>query len=76
MKVEVAVLGSPSLIVRMVSLDVKQQLKKKTGCSELGSCCESGGGRPGLPSLIVFRVSLYIKQHLKKKEQKEKEKQQ
>ena len=28
-KVEVAVLGSPSLIVRTVSVDVKQHLKKK-----------------------------------------------
>ena len=28
MKVEVAVLGSPSLIVLMVSVDVKQHLKK------------------------------------------------
>ena len=29
MKVEVDVLGSPSLIVLMVCVDVKQQLKKK-----------------------------------------------
>ena len=29
MKVEVDVLGSPSLIVRAVSVDVKQHLKKK-----------------------------------------------
>ena len=29
MKVEVAVLGSPSLIVRTVSVDVKQHFKKK-----------------------------------------------
>ena len=29
MKVEVDVLGSPSLIVRTVSVDVKQHLKKK-----------------------------------------------
>ena len=29
MKVEVAVLGSPSVIVLMVSVDVKQHLKKK-----------------------------------------------
>ena len=28
MKIEVAVLGSPSLIVLMVSVDVKQHLKK------------------------------------------------
>ena len=30
MKVEVDVLGSPSLIVLMVSVDVKQHLKKKS----------------------------------------------
>ena len=29
MKVEVAVLGSPSLIVLMVSVDVKEHLKRK-----------------------------------------------
>ena len=29
MKVEMAILGSPSLIVLMVSVDVKQYLKKK-----------------------------------------------
>ena len=29
MKVEVAVLGFPSLIILMVSVDVKQHLKKK-----------------------------------------------
>ena len=29
MKVEMAVLGSPSLIVRTASVDVKQHLKKK-----------------------------------------------
>ena len=37
MKVEVAVLGSPSLIVLTVYLDVKQHLKK-IGCSELRRC--------------------------------------
>ena len=45
MKVEVAVLGSPSLIVLMVSMDVKQHLKKLRA-QEL---CESQSGRPGLP---------------------------
>ena len=37
MKVEVAVLGSPSLISRMVSMDGDQEL------------CGSGGGRLGFP---------------------------
>ena len=32
MKVEVAVLGSPSLIILTVSVDVKQHLKKLRGC--------------------------------------------
>ena len=40
MKVEVAVLGSPSLMVLTVSVDVKQL---ELRAQEL---CESGGGRP------------------------------
>ena len=44
MKVEVAVLGSPSLVSLMVSVDIKQHLKNRV--QEL---CESRGGRPGLP---------------------------
>ena len=44
MKVEVAVLGTPSLITLMVSVDIKQHLKNRV--QEL---CESRGGRPGLP---------------------------
>ena len=46
MKVEVAVQGSPSLIVRMVSVDVKQHW---TGIHRDQELCESLGGRPGLP---------------------------
>ena len=38
MKVEVAVLGSPSLIVRTVSVEARAQ-----------ELCKSRGGRPGLP---------------------------
>ena len=45
MKVEVAVLGSPSLISLMVSVDVKQHLKKLRA----QEVCESRDGRPGLP---------------------------
>ena len=44
MKVEVAVLGSQSLIVLLVSVDVKQHLKK----FRVQELCESRGGRPGL----------------------------
>ena len=43
-KVEVDVLSSPSLIVLMVSVDVKQQW---TGVTR--ELCESRGGHPGLP---------------------------
>ena len=51
MKVEVAVLGSPSLIVRTVSVNVSNT-KKEEGkkCSHgAQEVCESRGGRPGLP---------------------------
>ena len=64
MKVEVAVLGSPSLISLMVSVDVKQHLKEiaKIRAQEL---CESRGGRPGLPvPNIVLMASVDVKQHL------------
>ena len=42
---EVDVLGSPSLIGLMVSVDVEQHLNKHRA----QEMCESGGGRPGLP---------------------------
>ena len=45
MKVEVAILGSPSLIILKVSVEIKQHRTSVTA-QEL---CESGGGRPGLP---------------------------
>ena len=48
-KVEVAVLGSPPLIIPTVSVDVKQHLKKKAFWLRAQELCESGGGRPGLP---------------------------
>ena len=44
MKVEVDVLGSPSLIVRTVSVGVKQHTELRA--QEL---CKSRDGRPGLP---------------------------
>ena len=46
MKVEVVVLGSPSLIILMVSVDVQQYITWPIRVQEL---CESRGGRPGLP---------------------------
>ena len=57
MKVEVAFLGSPSLTVLMVSVDVKQQGNMHTHWSQFVpsisprhvTLCESRGGRPGFP---------------------------
>ena len=60
MKVEVTVLGSPSLIILMVSVDVKQHSAWNSDTQEL---CESRGDRPGLPSLIILMVSVDVKQH-------------
>ena len=65
MKVEVAVLGSPSLIVFMVSVDVNNtELELEPSCSEL----RSGSVKVevailGSPSLMVFMVSVDVKQH-------------
>ena len=55
MKVEVAVLGSPSLIVLMVSVDVKHCTDRNCTSAAVfrfraEELCESLGGRPaGLP---------------------------
>ena len=62
MKVEVGVLGSPSLIVLMVSVDVKQHLKENDRAQEL--CDSRGRCVLGSVSLIVFMVSVHVKQHL------------
>ena len=59
-KVEV-VLGSPSpIVLKMVSVDVKQHLKK------LSSCVNVEVAVLGSPSLISLMVSVDIMQHLKK----------
>ena len=55
MKVEVAILGSPSLIVLIVSVDVKQLRAQQL--------CESRGGRPGFPVPNKPTVSVDVKQH-------------
>ena len=54
---EVAVLGSPSLISPMVSVDVnKLNERMMNNRSVRGQeLCESGGGLPGLQSLINLR---------------------
>ena len=59
MKVEVAVLRSASLTVRMVSEDVKQHLKH----SELRSWVKVEVAVLGSPSLIILMVSVDVKQH-------------
>ena len=60
-KVEVAVLGSPSLISLMVSLDVKQHW---TTLSALRSCVKVEVAVPGSPSLISLMVSVDATQDL------------
>ena len=53
MKVEVAFLGSPSLIVLMVFLDVSNS-ELETHISELRSCVKVEVAVLGSPSLIVL----------------------
>ena len=88
MKVEVAVLGSTSLIVRTVSVDVKQHSKKKKKKSrrrrrrkrrrkdddeeQISSCVKVEVDILCSPSLTVRTVSVDVKQHLKKEEKKKK----
>ena len=54
---EVAVLGSPSLIVRTVSVDVKQHW------ANMRSCVKVEVAVLGSPSLIVLMVSVDVKKH-------------
>ena len=67
MKVEVDVLGSPSLTVLMVSVDVQQcgrTAALNSAKLRARDLCESRGGRPGLPpSLIILMVSVDVKHH-------------
>ena len=63
MKVEVALLGSPSLIVLIVFMDVKQPLKKKSQTSLLRSCVKVKVAILGSPSLIILMVSVEVKQN-------------
>ena len=61
MKVKLAVLGSPSVIVVMVSVNVKQYLTKNV-CFRAQELCESGGVCPGfsIPSLIVLIIMMLL----------------
>ena len=64
MKDEVAVLGSPFLIIRRVSVDVKQHLTLKVHplrAQEL--CVKVEVAVLGSPSLIILMVSVDVKQH-------------
>ena len=58
MKVEVAVLGSPSLIILMVSVTVKQHQR-----TELRNCVKVEVDVLGSPSLMVLMVPVDAKQH-------------
>ena len=60
MKVEVDVLGSPSLIVRKVS-ESKATLDQRLEEAELRSCVKVEVAVLGSPSLIVRTVSLGVK---------------
>ena len=57
MKVEVAVLGSPSIIVLMVSADVKRHRTRAKMDSEVRSCVKVEVAVLGSPSLIILMDS-------------------
>ena len=61
-EVEVAVQSSPSVIVLMVSVDVKQHLKKKISPAVPRSCVNIEEAVRGSPSVIVLMVSVDVKQ--------------
>ena len=64
MKVEVAVLSTPSLTVLMVSVDVKRHLTSVNLCHrEVRSCVKVEVAILGSPSLTVLMVSVDVKQH-------------
>ena len=68
MKVDVAVLGSPSLLVhnlRPLHVDAANT-EEAYIASEPRSCVKVQVPVLGSPSLIVFTVSVDVKQHLKK----------
>ena len=63
MKVEVDVLGSPSLMVLMVSVDIKQILKKNVVWFKVQKLVKVEVDVLGSPSLAVLVVSVDVKQH-------------
>ena len=62
-KVQMAVLGSTSLISLMVSVDVKQHSTNNFQASEFRSCVKVEEAVLGSPSLRVRRVSVEVRQH-------------
>ena len=62
MRIEVAVLGSPNLIVFLASVDVKQHLKKKSTGTEIRSFVKVEVVDMGSPSLIIRTASVDVKQ--------------
>ena len=62
-KVEVDVLGSPSLIVPTVSVDVKQHWTRTQLPSDLRSCVKVEVAVLGSQALTVLTVSVDVKQH-------------
>ena len=63
-KVEMTVLGSLSLIVHMVSVDLKATLDLNTlSLSELRSCVKVEVAVLGSLSLMILIVSVDVKQH-------------
>ena len=68
-EVEVAVMGSQSLISLMVSVDVKQHWHRAV--SEHRSCVEVEVAVLGSPSLISLVVSVHVKQHWNEKQKRE-----
>ena len=63
-KVEVAVLGSPSLVVLMVSVDVKQHLKKcgtslKSTTGHGGICRHSGKNTSVTKNVLFVKYTVY-----------------
>ena len=65
MEVEVAVLGSPSLISLTVSVGVRQHFNNNNNDSmaEFRSCVKVEVAVLGSPSLISLTVSVDVKQH-------------
>ena len=72
-KVEVAVLGNPSLIVLMVSVNVKEH---RTCITELRSCVKDEVASPGLPvpngrcGLCGHKATVNLKKEKRKKKRK------